>query len=102
MTIHIVNSKASGAPGALVLGLAAVVLAGCTAGGGTVVIDPGPVVIHPQGVLLAPLDIPEGHLPPPGSCRIWFPELPAGQQPPPADCQELRYRVPPGAYLIRG
>ena len=48
------------------------------------------------------VDVPAGHLPPPGKCRIWFPELPPGQQPPPGDCYELRYHVPPGAVLIRG
>lgn len=46
--------------------------------------------------------IPPGHMPPPGKCRIWYPDLPPGQQPPPGDCEELRYRVPPGAWLIGG
>jgi hypothetical protein len=48
------------------------------------------------------LNIPKGHLPPPGKCRIWYPNLPPGQQPPPGDCDNLRYHVPPGAWLIRG
>lgn len=43
--------------------------------------------------------IPAGHYPPPGSCRIWYPDRPAGHQPPPTSC---RVRVPHGAYLIRG
>jgi hypothetical protein len=47
-------------------------------------------------------NIPAGHLPPPGECRIWHPDRPAGQQPPPGDCQELRHRVPRGAFLVRG
>jgi len=46
--------------------------------------------------------IPKGHLPPPGECRIWYPDRPPGQQPPPGNCRELRHHVPPGAYLIKG
>ena len=44
------------------------------------------------------LDIPAGHYPPPGECRIWYPDRPAGHQPPPGKCSS---RVPPGAWLIR-
>ena len=46
--------------------------------------------------------IPKGHMPPPGECRIWYPDRPPGQQAPPGNCRELRYHVPPGAYLIKG
>jgi hypothetical protein len=43
------------------------------------------------------LDIPQGHYPPPGECRIWFPDRPAGHQPPPRrNCSQ----VPPGAWVI--
>ncbi|MDX9786015.1 MAG: hypothetical protein RBT11_04545 [Desulfobacterales bacterium] len=45
------------------------------------------------------LNIPKGHYPPPGKCRVWFPGQPPGQQPPPGDCHHLN--VPPGAWLIR-
>jgi hypothetical protein len=30
--------------------------------------------------------MPHGHLPPPGECRVWFPDRPPGQQPPPYRC----------------
>ena len=46
--------------------------------------------------------IPPGHMPPPGECRIWFPDLPPGQQPPPRDCSELQRPIPRGAVLVRG
>ncbi len=47
------------------------------------------------------LNIPKGHYPSPGECRIWYPDKPAGHQPPPGKCSELRSQVPPGAWLIR-
>lgn len=30
--------------------------------------------------------IPNGHLPPPGECKVWYPDRPAGHQPPPFPC----------------
>jgi len=47
-------------------------------------------------------EIPPGHMPPPGECRIWFPGEPPGKQPPPGDCRELKRHIPPGTWLIRG
>jgi hypothetical protein len=46
--------------------------------------------------------VPPGHLPPPGMCRIWFPDRPPGHQPPPGPCRKLQHRVPPGAVLVQG
>ncbi|MBP5971074.1 tetratricopeptide repeat protein [Pseudomonas iridis] len=50
----------------------------------------------------ADIEIPRGHMPPPGKCRIWFPDRQPGHQPAPGKCKKLRYRVPSGAYLVRG
>ena len=44
------------------------------------------------------LNIPPGHYPPPGECRIWHPDRPAGHQPPPFRCGDP---VPRGAWLIQ-
>jgi hypothetical protein len=49
-----------------------------------------------------PVKIPPGHYPPPGQCRIWYPDRPPGHQPPPGSCRKLRHQVPPDAVLVRG
>jgi tetratricopeptide (TPR) repeat protein len=54
------------------------------------------------GRAYAEVEIPRGHMPPPGKCRIWFPDRPPGHQPAPGKCKKLRHRVPSGAYLVRG
>lgn len=79
----------------LVAALSAAVLSGCAAYGSPGGPYHGP---YPAG----PAHIPEGHKPPPGQCRIWYPDRPPGQQPPPGNCHELEYQVPPGAILVHG
>ncbi len=76
----------------LVGAIATAVLSGCVAYGGSV---SGP---YPPRVF----DIPEGHMPPPGECRVWFPDRPPGQQPPPGDCYDLQWQLPRGAVLVSG
>lgn len=83
--------------GILVLTVVLPALTACAAAG-AVVIDGGDHYPPDEGYY----DIPPGHMPPPGKCRIWYPGLPAGQQPPPDDCDYLRYHVPFGARLIEG
>ena len=47
--------------------------------------------------------VPRGHYPPPGECRIWYPNRPPGHQPPPTDCRRLvRVRLEPGAFILHG
>lgn len=77
-------------------GLAALLgLAGCAT----------PEPVHPYHAHYRPyppaVHIPPGHLPPPGYCRIWYPDRPPGHQPPPAPCHHLYGRVPYGAILVR-
>lgn len=55
-----------------------------------------------SGRAYAEVEIPRGHMPPPGKCRIWFPDRPPGHQPAPGKCKKLKHRVPLGAYLVRG
>lgn len=52
------------------------------------------------GIYPVALHIPPGHLPPPGYCRIWYPDRPPGHQPRYGDCDRLIHRVPLGAWLI--
>lgn len=44
--------------------------------------------------------IPNGHLPPPGECRVWYPNRPAGHQPPPFKCSQAPGQVESGGWLI--
>ncbi|QGT78701.1 hypothetical protein GM160_07200 [Guyparkeria halophila] len=85
--------------GSVLAGL--VLLAGCavTGPGG----DQRTVIVHPAGdTSLDPVTIPAGHMPPPGECRIWYPDRSPGDQPSPGSCRDLEHRVPAGAVLVRG
>lgn len=49
-----------------------------------------------------PDEVPRGHRPPPGMCRIWLDGVPPGQQPEPTDCATAVRERPAGARVIFG
>jgi hypothetical protein len=49
---------------------------------------------------VGPLGIPEGHLPQPGECRVWYPGRPPGQQPPPQQCGKAEASAPPASWVL--
>ena len=49
-----------------------------------------------------PDEVPPGHRPPPGMCRIWMDGVPPGQQPEPTDCATAVRERPAGARVIFG
>ena len=63
-------------------------------------------VILPQAGTTGPRElagVPRGHYPPPGECRVWYPNRPAGQQPPATNCDRLAsVRLEPGAFILHG
>ncbi|WP_046246740.1 hypothetical protein [Hymenobacter terrenus] len=63
-------------------------------------------VILPRAGTAGPRElagVPRGHYPPPGECRIWYPNRPAGQQPSPTSCNRLAgIRLEPGAFILHG
>jgi hypothetical protein len=49
-----------------------------------------------------PDQVPKGHRPPPGMCRIWIDGVPANQQPAPTDCKTAIRNRPPNGRVIFG
>ncbi len=54
------------------------------------------------GIGRGPVDIPPGHYPSAGRCRIWIDGLPPGRQPSETDCATARRTVPPNGRVIEG
>lgn len=50
----------------------------------------------------ADVHVPRGFVPPPGTCRLWQPELPPARQAPFGPCPSGEPDVPARAYLIAG
>lgn len=55
-----------------------------------------------QGRGPRPGDIPPGHRPPPGLCRIWIDGVPPGRQPAPTRCEDAVRHRPSNARVIYG
>lgn len=49
-----------------------------------------------------PADIPPGHRPPAGMCRIWIDNVPPGRQPAPTDCATAVRTRPANGRVIYG
>jgi hypothetical protein len=49
-----------------------------------------------------PDEVPAGHRPPPGMCRVWVDGVPPGQQPAPTDCRTAIRNRPPNGRVIFG
>ncbi len=47
-------------------------------------------------------NVPPGHRPPAGMCRIWIDGVPPGHQPAPTDCQTAVRNQPPNSRIIWG
>ena len=47
-------------------------------------------------------DIPPGHRPPPGMCRVWIDGVPAGHQPAPTDCATAVRNRPSNGRVVYG
>ena len=88
------------------------VLSGCAMGSGGFPLPGGPdgdvVVVGDDregrsrdgGVYTRSVEVPRGHYPPPGECRVWYYGREPGHQPPPGRCSSLVGRVPLGALLL--
>jgi hypothetical protein len=54
----------------------------------------------PDADRVGPLGIPEGQLPSPGECRIWYPQRTASQQPAAQGCVEAEASATPGTWVL--
>lgn len=76
------------------LGLLALLATACTVN----VAGQGPPPPEVRYVRPRVIHVPPGHYPPPGECRVWYPERPPGHQPPPVPCHHLH--AGRGAFVL--
>ncbi|MDP3908808.1 MAG: hypothetical protein Q8Q14_00300 [Gemmatimonadales bacterium] len=63
---------------------------------------PPPPANRPPAIDMSPLDIPPGHLPDAGECRVWIPGRVPGQQPRPKSrpCAGIESAAPAGSWIL--
>jgi hypothetical protein len=49
---------------------------------------------------LTRLEVPPGHIPPAGTCRVWFPGQPPGRQPKAGACASVERTAPAGSWIL--
>ncbi|MDH5804383.1 MAG: hypothetical protein OEZ54_04290, partial [Gemmatimonadota bacterium] len=54
-----------------------------------------------EGETRANLNVPPGHFPREGQCRIWIPGTPPGNQAAPRNCRGIEASAPAGAMILR-
>lgn len=84
---------------------ALVAAAACTRTTRTVILDSPPnadVRAANGAAATARLDVPPGHLPNEGECRIWIPGTPPGRQPRPKSrpCAGIEALAPAGSWIV--
>jgi hypothetical protein len=83
------------------LGCATATLLGCASASSDPTPAPAPTPAASRGPSTSTrLGIPPGHLPPPGSCRVWVPGTPPGHQAKAGPCAALLRSAPPGSWLV--
>src|SRR5437899_1138982 len=57
---------------------------------------------QPPPVTVVILEVPPGHLPDPGECRLWYPGISPGRQPRPRSrpCEEIAQIAPAGSWIV--
>ena len=57
---------------------------------------------QPPPVTVVILEVPPGHLPDPGECRLWYPGVSPGRQPRPRSrpCEQIAQIAPAGSWIV--
>jgi hypothetical protein len=73
-----------------------VIVTGCASRTVVVAKHPSPA----RGTGAASLNVPPGHLPPVGECRVWVPGAPPGRQARARSCAGIAATAPAGSWIL--